>query len=170
MLKNKYMMLLVMFIVIIIIIMFFSVSIYTLELRSFSDEELIFQRKVQVGDKFTLKYTHSVALTPVWEIFIIDDNYQVKLIETDFLDHGAGLPYAAFGEEIFLNEKGRFRIINMSRIIDTPFYYRIGAIRENIFYFKDEEELDLSTLVGDTLLTLDIYKKNLFNYFLGGIF
>jgi hypothetical protein len=58
----------------------------------------------------------------------------------------------------------------MSRIIDTPFYYRIGAIRENILYFKDEKELDLSTLVGDTLLTLDIYKKSLFNYFLGGIF
>jgi len=115
--------------------MLFSVSIYTLELRSFSDDELIFQRKIQVGDEFTLKYTHSVALSPVWEIFIIDDNYQIVLIETDFLDHGAGLPYAAFGEEIFLNEKGRFRITNMCRIIDTPFYYRIGAIRENILYF-----------------------------------
>jgi len=167
MLKKKYIILLII-IIIIIIVIFFSLSVYTLELRSFSDGELIFKRKVQIGDKFTLKYTHSVSLTPVWEIFIIDDNYQIVLIETDFLDHGAGLPYAAFGQEKFINEKGKFKIINMNRIINTPFYYRIGAVRENIIYFKDKE-INLSSLVGGRLLTLDIYKKNLFNYFLGGI-
>jgi len=102
MLKKKYTILLII-IIIIIIVIFFSLSVYTLELRSFSDDELIFKRKVQIGDKFTLKYTHSVSLTPVWEIFIIDDNYQIVLIETDFLDHGAGLPYAAFGQEKFIN-------------------------------------------------------------------
>ena len=168
MLKNKYGALFGFLIVIIIIIIPFFIPVYTLELRSFSDDELIFKQKVQPGNKFTLKYTHSVSLTPVWEIFIIDDNYQIVLIETDFLDHGAGLPYAAFGQEKFINEKDKIRIINMHRTICTPFYYRIGAIRENIFYFKDKE-INLSTLVGDKLLTLDIYKKNLFNYFLGGI-
>jgi len=167
MLKKKYILFLITIIIIVIIILF-SLSVYTLELRSFSDDELIFMRKVQIGDKFTLKYTHSVSLTPVWEIFIIDDNYQIVLMETDFLDHGAGLPYAAFGQEIFLIENDRFRIINMHRIIHTPFYYRIEAIRENYFYFKDKE-INLSILVGDKLLTLDIYKQNLFNYFLGGI-
>ena len=167
MLKKKYILFLITIIIIVIIILF-SLSVYTLELRSFSDDELIFMRKVQIGDKFTLKYTHSVSLTPVWEIFIIDDNYQIVLMETDFLDHGAGLPYAAFGQEKFINEEGKFRIVNMHRTIHTPFYYRIGAIRENYFYFKDKE-INLSTLVGDKLLTLDIYKQNLFNYFLGGI-
>lgn len=166
MLKKKYTILLLI-IIIIVIIIFFSLSLYTLELRSFSDDEVIFKQKVQPGNKFTLKYTHSVSLTPVWEIFIIDDNYQIVLIETDFLDHGAGLPYAAFGQEKFINEEGKFKIINMRRTIPTPFYYRIGAIRENIFYFKDKE-IDLSILVGDRLLTLDIYKNNLFSYLIGG--
>ena len=101
MLKKKYILFLIT-ITIIVIIILFSLSVYTLELRSFSDDELIFMRKVQIGDKFTLKYTHSVSLTPVWEIFIIDYNYQIVLMETDFLDHGAGLPYAAFGQEKFL--------------------------------------------------------------------
>ncbi|MBA7590594.1 hypothetical protein ES708_32721 [subsurface metagenome] len=67
-------------------------------------------QKVQPGDEFILKYTHSVTLTPVWEIFIIDKNYQIVLIETDFLDHGAGLPYTTFNEEIFVEEEGRFKI------------------------------------------------------------
>ena len=167
MLKNKYGALFGLLIVIIIIIIPFFIPVYTLELRSFSDDELIFKQKVQPGNKFTLKYTHSVSLTPVWEIFIIDDNYQIVLIETDFLDHGAGLPYTTFENEIFMEEEGRFKIKNMHRIIPTPFYYRIGAIRENIFYFKDKE-INLSSLVGDRLLTLDIYKNNLFSYLIGG--
>ncbi len=167
MLKNKYIAPVGLLIAIIIIIILSFIPVYTLELRSFSDDELIFEQKVQPGDKFVLKYTHSVALTPVWEIFIIDKDYQIILIETDFLDHGAGLPYTTFNEEIFVEEEGIFKIKNIHRIIPTPFYYRIGEIRENIFYFKDKE-INLSSLVGDRLLTLEIYKNNLFAYLTEG--
>jgi len=168
MLKKKYIALFGLSIVIIIIIVLFFIPVYTLDLRPFSDGEIIFKQKVQPGDKFTLKYTHSVALTPVWEIFIIDKDYQIILIETDFLDHGAGLPYSAFDQEIFVEEEGRFKIKNMHRVIPTPIYYRIGAVSENIFYFKDKE-IDLSSSVGDKLLTIEIGKTNLFNYLLGGV-
>ena len=163
MFKNRYVALFVLFIVIIIIIILLFIPVYTLELGPFSGGELIFKQKIQPGDKFILKYTHSVALTPVWEIFIIDKDYQIILIETDFLDHGAGLPYTTFENEVFVEEGGRFKIENMHRIIPTPIYYRIGAIRENIFYFKDKE-INLSSLVGDRLLTLEINRNNLFNY------
>ena len=168
MLKNKYVTPLLLLIAIIIIIILSFIPVYTLDLRPFSDGEIIFKQKVQSGDKFTLKYTHSVALTPVWEIFTIDKDYQIILIETDFLDHGAGLPYSAFDQEIFVEEEGRFKIKNMHRVISTPIYYRIGAVRENIFYFKDKE-LDLSSSVGDKLLTIEIGKTNLINYWLGEI-
>lgn len=167
MLKNKYVALFGLFIVIIIIMILFLIPVYTLELRTFSDGEIVFSQKVQSGDKFILKYTHSVALTPVWEIFIIDKDYQIVLIETDFLDHGAGLPYTTFENERFVEEEGRFKIKNMHRIIPTPIYYRIGAIRENIFYFKDKE-INLSSLVGDKLLTIETDKTNLLNYLLEG--
>lgn len=167
MLKNKYIAQVGLLVALIIIIVLFIIPIYTLELRTFSDGELYFIQKVKPGDKFILKYTHSVALTPVWEIFIIDKDYQIVLIETDFLDHGAGLPYTTFENEIFVEEEGRFKIKNMHRIIPTPIYYRIGAVRENIFYFKGEE-INLSSLVGDKLLTLEIDRNNLFNYLIGG--
>ena len=167
MLKNKYIAPVGLIIAIIIIIILSFISIYTLELRPFSDGELIFKQKVQPGDEFILKYTHSVALTPVWEIFIINKDYQIVLIETNFLDHGAGLPYTTFENEIFVEEEGRFKIKNMHRIMPNPIYYRIGAVRENIFYFKGEE-INLSSLVGDRLLTLEIDRNNLFNYLIGG--
>jgi len=168
MLKNKYVTPLLLLIAIIIIIILFFIPVYTLDLKPFSDGEIIFKQKVQPGDKFTLKYTHSVALTPVWEIFIIDKDYQIILIETDFLDHGAGLPYTTFENEIFVEEEGRFKIKNMHRIIFTPIYYRIGMVSENIFNFKNKE-IDLSSSVGDKLLTIEIGKTNLFNYLLGGV-
>ena len=167
MLKKKNIALFGLLIVIIIIIILFSIPVYTLELRSFPDGEVIYEQKIYTGDEFILKYTHSVALTPVWEIFIIDKDYQIVLIETDFLDHGAGLPYTTFENEIFVEEEGRFKIKNMHRIIPTPIYYRIGAVRENIFYFKGEE-INLSSLVGDRLLTLEVDRNNLFNYLIGG--
>jgi hypothetical protein len=167
MLKNKYIVPVGSLIAIIIIIILFFIPVYTLELKSFSDGELHFMQKVQPGDKFVLKYTHSVALTPVWDIFIINKDYQIVLIETDFLDHGAGLPYTTFENEIFVEEEGRFKIKNMHRIIPTPFYYRIGAVSENIFYFKGKE-INLSSLVGDRLLIFEIDRNNLFNYLIGG--
>ena len=167
MLKNKYIVPVGLLTAIIIIIILSFIPVYTLELKSFPDGELYYIQKVQYGDKFVLKYTHSVALTPVWEIFIIDKDYQIVLIETDFLDHGAGLPYTTFGNEIFVEEEGRFKIKNMHRIMSNPIYYRIGAIRENIFYFKGKE-INLSSLVGDRLLTLEIDRNNLFNYLVGG--
>lgn len=166
MLKNKYVTPVGLLIAIIIIVLFI-IPVYTLELKSFSDGELHFMQKVQPGNKFILKYTHSVALTPVWEIFIINKDYQIVLIETNFLDHGAGLPYTTFENEIFVEEEGRFKIKNMHRIMPNPIYYRIGVVRENIFYFKGEE-INLSSLVGDRLLTLEIDRNNLFNYLIGG--
>lgn len=168
MLKKKYTILLIIIIIIVIIILFF-LSVYTLELRSFSNNELIFKQIVLPRDKFTLKYTHSVSLTPVWEIFIIDDNYHIVLIETDFLDHGAGLPYTAFNQEVFLHEDDKFKIINMHRVMPSPIYYMVGEIREIYFYFKDKE-INLSSLLGDKLITIRIYKTNLFNHFSGGNF
>lgn len=154
-------------IITIVIILLFSISIYTLELRSFSDNGLIFRQKIQPGDKFTLKYIHSVALTPIWEIFIIDDRHQIILIETVFLDHGAGMPYASFDQEIFIEEEGKFKIKNMHRIMPNPILYMVGRSSENCFYTKDKE-INLSSLLGDKLLTIGVNKNNLYNYFLGG--
>ena len=167
MLKKKYVVLFGLFIVIIIIMTLFLIPVYTLELKPFSDGEIVFSQKVQSGDKFILKYTHSVALTPVWEIFIIDKEYQIVLIETDFLDHGAGLPYASFGEEIFVEEDGKFKIKNMHRVMPSPIYYMVGEVREIYFSFKNTE-INLSLLLGDKLLTIEINKNNLLNYLLGG--
>lgn len=166
MLKKNYTILLGLTLIIFVLILSFSISVHTLELRSFANGQLVFKQRVSPGDKFILKYTHSVALTPVWEIFVIDNQYQIVLVETYFMDHGAGMPHTPFGQEIFIEEEGKFKIKNMHRIMPSPIYYRVGAIRENYFYTKDKE-IDLSSLLGDKLLTISVYKRNLYNYIIG---
>lgn len=155
------------FLIIIVILHF--IPICTLELKTFYNGEVIFRKRIQPGDKFILEYIHSVARTPVWEIFIIDDNYNIILVETDFLDHGAGMPYAPFGSEIFIEEEGKFKIKNMHRTMPDLIYYRIGKNSNNCFYFKDRK-INLSSLLGDELLIIKTYNLNLFKFLLGGVF
>ena len=86
------------------------------------------------------------------------------LIETHFHDHGAGLPYAAFGEEVFMSEENRFKIKNMSREINLPLYYRVYKDRGNIFIIG-KKEFNLSDDIGDSLLEINVLKSNIFSYF-----
>ncbi len=78
---------------------------------------MIFVHIVSPGDKFSTSYIHSVELSPVGEYFRIDENFQIVLYETTFCSSNVGLPYAAFGQEVFHTEKDKFRISNMHRII-----------------------------------------------------
>jgi len=87
------------------------------------------------------------------------------LTETHFFDHGAGLPYAAFGNEIFISEDDKFKIKNMSRRISLPLYYRIGKIRENHFIYKNQD-INLSKRLGDAVIIITIVQLNLFEYIL----
>lgn len=149
------------------ILFFFCIKDYffILIVKTFPDEKIVFQNKITTDEVFALGYIHSVAQTPVWEFFKIDNNGKMVLIETHFYDHGAGLPYAAFGDEIFINEKNKFIIKNMQREIMLPLYYRIYRDRGNILLYKDQE-INLSDIVGDRLLIIDIKQFNKLTFFL----
>jgi len=153
------------FLLIVVIIITLNISFLTIELKEHTNQKIVLQKIVKPGDNFSLKYTHSVAQTPVWEIFEITDKGGLILTETCFSDHGAGLPYTNFENEIFIKEDNKFKIKNMSREIELPLYYRIGEIRDNYFIYR-EEEVNLSKKLGDSIATIDITRIDLFNYLL----
>ncbi len=149
---------------IITILGFTNYSFYILIIKIFPEGKVFFQEAISQTKIFTFIYTHSVAQTPVWEFFKIDDQGKMILIETHFHDHGAGLPYAAFGEEVFMSEENRFKIKNMSREINLPLYYRVYKDRGNIFIIG-KKEFNLSDDIGDSLLEINVLKSNIFSYF-----
>jgi|LDZT01.1.fsa_nt_gi hypothetical protein len=162
--KKNTTFLLIFFIIVLLFLFLNFFSLQLLNIQEYPDGEVIFQDIVTPGEIFSLKYTHSVAGTPVWEFFEINKKGELILVETHFLDHGAGLPYTAFEDELFVNEDDKFKVKNMSRKISLPLYYRIGKIRENHFIYKDNE-INLSKELGDSVVTISIVQSNLFDYF-----
>lgn len=140
-------------------------SFYMLNLKEYPSGENFLNQIIIPGKQFSLKYNHSVAQTPVWEFFEITEDGLLLITETHFYDHGAGLPYTSFGKEKFVEEDGLFKIKNMSRTLELPVYYRIEKNRANVFLYNNTE-INLSEELGDTLLTIDIFRTNLWHYFL----
>ena len=163
--KKKIIFILILVIVIFFIVLSKNLSFHLLNVKECSDEKFFFQQIISPGNKFGLKYIHSVAQTPVWEFFEMTKDGGLILTETHFFDHGAGLPYAAFGNEIFISEDDKFKIKNMSRRISLPLYYRIGKIRENHFIYKNQD-INLSKRLGDAVIIITIVQLNLFEYIL----
>lgn len=103
--------------------------------------KIIFLRYVKSGDTFLLGYLHSVAKTDVWEEFVIDNNYQIVLIQTMFQGQGAGLPYNLGENEKMIREGPWFKIMGMRRIVpvvnwrvDAKWHSRLRFDREEIIY------------------------------------
>lgn len=135
---------------------------YIITVRTIPEEKMVLENRISPGQKIGLAYIHSVAQTPVWEFFEIDQNGKLILTETHFFDHGAGLPYAAFGDEVFVSEDQVFKIKNMHREIYLPLFYRIYQDRGNILQFENRE-ISLSDTIGNALLSIDVYRSNAFN-------
>jgi len=161
--KKNTIFILILVLVIFLIVLSKNFSFHVLNVKEYPDEKFFFQQIISPGNQFGLKYIHSVAQTPVWEFFEITKDGELILTETHFFDHGAGLPYAAFGNEIFVSEDDKFKIKNMARRIFLPLYYRIGKIRENHFIYKNQD-INLSKRLGDAVVTINITQMNLFNY------
>jgi len=68
--------------------------------------------------KFTLSYIHSVHKTPVHDVFEIDEQNQMVLVESSFSSLGVGMPYT---EEngTFHSSNGEFKITGLNRKFDA---------------------------------------------------
>jgi hypothetical protein len=80
--------------------------------------QTFFSREVSPGDRFTLKYVHSVQKTPVYEIYSIDERGAVVLQETRVKSLGYGLP-APTPKDHYLLEREFLVIRDMNRRIGT---------------------------------------------------
>jgi len=83
---------------------------------------------IKQGEEFDVEYTHSVQLTPVIEVYAINEIDNIVLKESYFYSYGAGLP-ATTPYEFEITEKG-FRIYNINQIMNN-LVYRTGAVKAN---------------------------------------
>jgi hypothetical protein len=149
----------------VLVVSFLQKKFILFEIDKFPENDNIIQEIVQQGEIIKTSYRHSIATTTVWEVYKVTEEASLIQTETHFYDSVAGMPYAAFGDEIFLMENGKYKIINMNRPISLPLRYNIGAIRENHLYLKDKK-INLSKITGDQLVTMNLKKMSLWERFL----
>jgi hypothetical protein len=128
--------------------------LHTLQIMVVKQNKLVYLQQIAPGDHFSTGYVHSVELSPVQEYFYIDQDYRIILRETTFHSSNVGLPYAAFGKEVFHSEANGFRISNMNRVVPELLIWA-DQHYENRLQFRDQD-LALYGFNGNTLTQVRI--------------
>jgi hypothetical protein len=127
------------------------------------DDQVIFIQRVNPRDTFQLAFLHSIALSEVRDLFLIDSEYRMVLTETRFQGQGTGLPYSpAKGEELH-REGDWFRITGMHRVVPS-IYWRVQSQWRNRFRLGNDSELDLSAGIGEALILIQVQKMSMVSY------
>lgn len=117
-------------VLLLITIIFTIVSLYPVQVlyaRDMWTGEGLMSWLIPKDKTFSVKYTHSVERTPVWETYSLNDD-EIILEETIFQSYGAGLP-ATSPYDFDIVEDG-FRLYDIDQKM-TNLIYRTGAVRAN---------------------------------------
>ncbi len=108
--------------------------------------ETLFSRPVRVGCRFSVVFTHSLALSRVEEIYEVTAPDEFHLRETVYEDFGAGLPHEEAPGQRMEFSNGRIRL----RGYDVRFgelRLRVGHIADHRLAIKGVEVVHLSDLI-----------------------
>jgi hypothetical protein len=141
-----------------------AVPMLVLQVEAVKKDRILLVRAVQPESTFATRFIHSVELCPVNEYFRIDEQGRIVLFETTFAYSSVGLPYRAFGQEIFAVEKDKFRLSNMHRVIPAINLW-VNEKYDNTLSIG-QEKIPLFKLAGNTLLKISIERLSLLRYLL----
>jgi len=138
---------------------FYPLQVLTLT----TDGQILFCTRVTPGDTFQLAFLHSIALSEVRDLFLIDAEYRMVLTESRFQGQGTGLPYTPAPGEQLLREGDWFRITGMRRVIPS-ISWRVQSQWRNRFRFRSNSEADVSARIGDALIHIQVGRMSLASY------
>jgi hypothetical protein len=142
-----------------IVLFLYPLMILSLETQGKS----FFRRVVSPGDTFQLGYLHSVARSDVWDTFQVDSRGQIVLFETRFQGQAYGLPGGPVDGEQWTREGDWFRVTGIRRVV--PFIdWRIQSEWNDRFRFLDEPEVNVSSLLGNGLIHIQVKKVRLIDW------
>lgn len=100
--------------------------------------DLCYQKLFKPGDKFTVRFTHSVTKGPVDETFTITADGEIMLIETTYDSFGAGLPFEPYKEQCFLPAQGKFKMVGYDYAIPV-LTVRVGRFADHRLIINEED-------------------------------
>ncbi|MBB6443574.1 DUF1850 domain-containing protein [Bacillus benzoevorans] len=122
---------------------------------------------VTKGDKFQIKYTHSIHLSDVIERYSVAEDQQIKLYAMSYEDFAVGMPENALEGERFEHKNGHYYISDMNRLF--PFFdLRVGKVRANHILILAGHEYPMSRyLEPGTWVRIKIDRLNLWQQWKG---
>jgi hypothetical protein len=141
----------------------FAVSFHVFQIEAVREQRIVFLHIVKPGERFATKYIHSVENSPVWEYFVIDQQFRIVLDETTFGSCNTGLPCVVVGNESFHHEGDHFRISHMNRVLSSLLLW-VNDRYDNTLRIGESLEMKLPSLAGNTLLKISIEEMRLFEF------
>ncbi len=97
----------------------------------------LIQFDAQTGDTFSLVWIHSVTKQPVTEVYRINDDLTIGIVEMFFNEHGPNLPSGPEGGTKWEIKDGMFRVYNYDTIFEA-LPVRIGqVVADHTFLYKE---------------------------------
>lgn len=115
-----------------------------LVVRDFDNGKIILALKVKSGDRFTIRYIHSVDKKPIFEQFRLDPDRGLVLEKTWFRIFGAGLGHWP-GHGQLTQKDGWITIDKMNYTLGS-FVLRIGSPGVDHTILYHQQEINLSAL------------------------
>jgi len=112
---------------------------------------------IEPGELFTIRYIHSVDISPVYEVLYADEKKGIIIKETYFKMFGAGMGHWA-GRGKVIGENGWIFIKDMNIVIGE-FYLRIGASTVDHTILIKDQEIHLSRMISG--MRVRIYIKQI---------
>lgn len=131
---------------------------FALQVEEMHSGVKVYQAPVKEGDEFIIEFVHSVERTPVREIFRIEQDRKIYLVETQYESFGAGLPTMPDeGEELVL-EGEKIRITGMRRKLE-PFLIAVSPVPGHVLTVGGEEIVLTSLAEPGTCLRIRVVSE-----------
>ncbi len=91
---------------------------------------VLFSRPVRLGDRFSIVFTHSLALSRVEEVYEVTGRDEFRLRETIYEDFGAGLPHEEAPGQRMEFANGRIRLGGYTMRFEE-LHLRVGHIADH---------------------------------------
>lgn len=125
-----------------LLIMFLPLFPYFLIIDGESNE-ILYKTPIKENDQFSIKFIHSIHLTPVEEFYRVDKDLNIQLFELYFDTYSVGMESSLNEGELLELKDGKIIIKNMNRIF--PFIdLRVGQVIANHTLTINNDTLELT--------------------------
>lgn len=104
--------------------------------------------RIEPGERFTIRYNHSVENAPIWETHSVDEKGRIYIEEERYLKFGAGMgKMPGVGRMV---RRGPYEVIEAMHMPTGDFVLRIGSPGVDHTLMVHGRELNLSAIAPHT--------------------